>query len=180
MPRSRNSFVLLTILAFLILFFGGFRLGAFVEHTNKTYAPPTPTPQYRPSPTLPKDPNPPMKFTFQACSTSFFLPDGYEVHKESSESALFKADSAQVLASCNKKRQLTAEKTGNLNATTLSIGGRSQRIYHESPTTDIWEAQKPGSNLFLSFSNPPALTELIVRTLVFETTQLQITPVITP
>ncbi len=162
MPRSKNSLILLSILAFLVLFFGGFRLGALVEHRNKTYVPPTSIPSKQPAstakrggPSIPKDPK---KFTFKACSVSFFLPGEYKLQKESTESATFVAGSEKVTALCSKQRPASTAQQG------------------EPSTTDTWEIKKPGVNLFLSFTNPRKLTEFIARTVVFEITPLQISP----
>lgn len=183
MPRSRNSIILLSVLLILVFFFGGFRLGAFVEHADKTYVP-QPVPTTSPSPSVTKQailPSP-KKFTFVPCEASFFLPSDYVIHKESTDAATFSTKSTQISATCRTKKQIGSETSGTLQTSTLTLNGQKQTIYHLSPTTDVWEVKKPGTNQFLKFTNPSILTELIARTVVFEPlpSPLSITPNATP
>jgi hypothetical protein len=108
MHRRIAPYIFLAVLALIVIFFGGFRAGQFVEHENKAIdARLALTPHLSPTAIMVQPTDVPLGFKtylHKECGVQFTYPTTLKKTKESSTSAQFEEDEFVKLAvSCDKK-----------------------------------------------------------------------------
>ncbi len=159
MKLSSRSLLVFGSLTFLVIFLGGFRLGRFVEKTDKSYVPPTRIPfptEYIPTAT----PVPLVLKTFtHPCGVSFNYPATLGVEKNASEAAKLSDGNQLIEITCAK----IASNSAKIGAVADTI---TPMVKKEGVST--WEIKNTKTRQVISFNASSNLTELILKTLKVE------------